>query len=193
MLESTYAVVSYLSSPLADFVNALRRSLNPMYGDWLAHVSILPPRRLAGRLNGPGGPNEMLGKLRDICRQASPFEVHLGGVSTFWPVNGVVYLSVADGCSELVGLHELLNENGMRAEEAYGYVPHVTVAQSLDEPATRAAMRQVSEAWDALPKPVRFAVDSLVLVEQVHLPGAGEKWVDIAPIPLGSLTLVSST
>jgi 2'-5' RNA ligase len=185
MSESTYAVVSYLSGPIADFINSLRRSLNPMYADWLAHVSILPPRRLRW---DRADTERRVEVLRRACQQAAPFEVELQGVSTFWPVNGVVYLNVSSGYSELVNLHALLNENGMRAEEAYGYVPHVTIAQSLDEGNTHRAMEQVMEAWSNLPKPVRFSVDSLVLVEQAS---AGEKWVDIAPFHLGSLALAS--
>ena len=183
MLESTYAVVSYLSGPLAEFVNSLRRRLNPMYGDWLAHISVLPPRRLAAPFHGGDG---RISKLRELCTQAEPFEVELDGVSTFWPVNGVVYLSVGRGQAELESLHALLNDNGLHAEEPYQYVPHVTIAQSLDERATRTALEQVLEAWNQLAKPVRFPVDSLVLVGQVSDPACGDKWVDIAPIPLGS-------
>src|SRR5689334_23989962 len=103
MHESTYAVVSYLSGPVADFINSLRRSLNPTYGDWLAHVSVLPPRRLSGGLNCE---DDRLERLRAICHQASPFDLELQGVSTFWPVNGVVYLSISSGYDDLVSLHE---------------------------------------------------------------------------------------
>ena len=112
MHESTYAVVSYLTGPLAEFVNSLRRGLNPMYGDWLAHISVLPPRRLAGPIDGK---DSRLEKLRDICRQAEPFEVELDGVSTFWPVNGVVYLSVGRGLECLEELHRLLNEKDRKS------------------------------------------------------------------------------
>lgn len=189
MQESTYAVVSYLTGPLAEFVNTLRQRLNPTYGDWLAHVSVLPPRRLAGPFHSQ---DERLQRLRSVCRQAEPFEVELDGVTTFWPVNGVVYLSVGQGQADLHALHTLLNENGMRAQEAYSYVPHVTIAQSLDERSTHAALAEVMQAWAELAKPVRFAVDSLVLVGQVNEPGSGERWVDIAPIPLGSLAMASS-
>ena len=113
-------------------------------------------------------------------------------MSTFWPVNGVVYLSVGRGQAELESLHALLNDNGLHAEEPYQYVPHVTIAQSLDERATRTALEQVLEAWNQLAKPVRFPVDSLVLVGQVSDPACGDKWVDIAPIPLGSPAFASS-
>lgn len=186
MHESTYAVVSYLTGSLAQFVNSMRLRLNPTYGDWQAHVSVLPPRRLAGPFDDSDG---RLERLRRVCRQAEPFEVELDGVSTFWPVNGVVYLSVGRGCAELEALHGLLNENGMRAYEPYNYVPHVTIAQSLDEISTQGAMTEAMTGWAALLRPVRFVVDSLVLVGQVSIPGSGEKWVDIAPIPLGSLAM----
>ena len=185
MQESTYAVVSYLSGPVADLINCLRRSLNPMYGDWLAHVSVLPPRRLPG---GLAGQDERLERLRNVCQQASPFDLELQEVSTFWPVNGVVYLSISAGYAELVNLHELLSHCGMQSSEAYGYVPHVTIAQSLDEAATHRARAQVTKAWSALSTPVRFHIESLVLVEQV----AGElKWSDVGSMQLGSFALAS--
>jgi 2'-5' RNA ligase len=189
MQQATYAVVSYLSGPLADFVNSLRHRLNPALGDWLAHVSILPPRRLAGSF---GADDERLERLRSLCRKVDGFAVELSGVNSFWPINGVVYLSIGEGASRLVQLHSLLNEGGMLAEEAYGYIPHVTIAQSLDQSATESAVQEVQEAWNRLSKPARFLVESLVLVEQVKQPDGGEKWMDLAPIPLGSLTLASS-
>jgi 2'-5' RNA ligase len=185
MQESTYAVVSYLSGPVADLINSLRRSLNPMFADWLAHVSVLPPRRLP---TGLADQEDRLERLRKICHQASPFDLELQDVSTFWPVNGVVYLSVSTGYAELVSLHQLLSECGMQSVEAYGYVPHVTIAQSLDEADTHKAMAQVAEAWSALAKPVRLHVDSLVLVEQ---PAGEVKWANIESIKLGSFALTA--
>ncbi|MSO19968.1 MAG: 2'-5' RNA ligase family protein [Acidobacteria bacterium] len=185
MLDSTYAVVSYLTGPIADFVSGLRRRLNPIYGDWLAHVSVLPPRLLSWTV---GDRDNRLAHLRERCRQIAPFEVSLDGVSTFWPVNGVVYLRVAEGLTQLAELHSLLNHNGMYSAEPYAYVPHVTVVQALDEVATQDALKEVSLAWTELPQPIRFRVDSLVLVGQ----DTPDHWVDIAPIPLGSYSLSSS-
>jgi len=178
MADHTFAVVSYLSGQPAEFINGFRRRLNPVYGEWLAHLSVLPPRRLSGSVE------DCLALLRRQCEQIAPLDVALDGVSTFWPVSGVVYLSISEGYQELVALHDLLNVETMQSREAHRYVPHITVAQELDESSTHSVHEEVARAWSDLAQPFRLRVDSLVLVEQA----APNQWIDVAPIPLGSLS-----
>jgi len=134
MGELNCAVVAYLPGPLGEFVDSLRGRLNPRFAHWQAHVSILPPRPL------PAGPNQALAELREKCLLQEPFEAELSEVLTFWPANGVVYLSISTGSERLVALHELLNGGPLGWVEPYSYVPHVTIAQELDEAETRAAL-----------------------------------------------------
>lgn len=171
------SVVAYLPGPLGEFVDGLRKRLNPRFANWLAHVSILPPRPL------PPHPEDVLPEIREKCLMLEPFVATLGEVQTFWPVNGVVYLSISVGAERLVGLHGRLNCGYLERVEPYPYVPHVTLAQELDEAATQAVLAEASQEWTRYPGTASFRVDSLSLVRQE----ADQRWVDLAPIPLGGV------
>src|SRR5258707_751942 len=107
MEENNYAVVVYLPGELREFVDKLRRRFDPSLAAWLPHVTILPPRPLQTPLEGP------LDMIRKHCAREKPFDAAIGGVSTFWPVSGVVYLSLSPGEEKLVRLHDDLNCDGL--------------------------------------------------------------------------------
>ena len=48
MAEALYAVVSYISGELGDFVDELRSELMPAQSHLRAHITLLPPRPLLG-------------------------------------------------------------------------------------------------------------------------------------------------
>ncbi len=175
MGELNCAVVAYLPGPLGEFVDSLRGRLNPRFAHWQAHVSILPPRPL------PAGPNQALAELREKCLLQEPFEAELSEVLTFWPANGVVYLSISTGSERLVALHELLNGGPLGWVEPYSYVPHVTIAQELDEAETRAALREACCEWARYAGSRSFRGESLSLVRQEP----DQRWTDLAPVLLG--------
>ena len=110
-----------------------------------------------------------------------PFEAKLSEVQTFWPVKGVVYLSVSLGSQRLVELHDLLNGGPLGRVEPFPYVPHITLAQELDESQTRTVLHEASQAWARYVGPTTFRVESLSLVRQRE----DQCWIDLAPVPLG--------
>ena len=170
-------MVAYLPGELGRFVDDLRRRLNPRFAAWLAHVTILPPRPLSATAEA------MLAQVREKCLGVGPFAASLGGVFTFWPANGVVYLSFAAGFSRLLELHEQLNCGCLERVETYPYVPHVTLAQELDEAETQTVLREAAQEWARYKGELSFRVESLSLVRQEP----DKRWIDLAPIPLGSL------
>ena len=172
-----HAVVAYLPGELSGFIDALRRRLNPEFASWTAHVTILPPRLLHG------SPEEALSIIRQKSSLVEPFEVGLESVSTFWPVTGVVYLSFGKGVERLVQLHDTLNCGSVAQQEIYAYVPHVTVSQGLDETRTQNMLAEISAEWRRFAGDLTFRIESLRLVEQT----SANCWVDLAPIPLGTL------
>lgn len=121
--------------------------------------------------------------VREKCALVEPFEVRLEGVSTFWPVNGVVYLSFGTGLERLIQLHDTLNCGNLAQEETYTYIPHVTLAQELDEAVTRDVLAEISRVWSRFAGDLSFRIESLSFVQQT----SNNRWVDLAPIPLGVL------
>lgn len=175
MGEVSCSVVAYLPEPLGEFIDSLRKRLNPRFANWRAHVSILPPRLLSRP------PEEMLDQFREQCLVLDPFEATLSEVQTFWPVNGVVYLSISAGSERLTEFHDRLNSGGLARVEPYPYVPHVTIAQELDEAETQAVLREASREWARYAGTPTFRVESLLLVRQEP----DQRWTDLAPILLG--------
>jgi len=177
MDELSYAVVAYLPGRLGRFVDHLRQRVNPAFACWQAHVTLLPPRLLRGT------PEESLAKIRQTCGPLEPFEVAVDGWSTFWPVNGVVYLTLGKGSERLVQLHDALNCDGLAQQEVYPYIPHITLAQQLDETGTQKVLAEVASEWTRYDGEVSFRVESLTLVRQMP----DNRWADLAPVPLGIL------
>ena len=176
MPESRYSVIAYLRGRLGQFIDEQRDKLNPEYSSSLAHVTILPPRSLIFP------PDELIASLRKRCAHREPFDVTVEGVNTFWPANGVVFLSLSDGFDELLALHRELNVGDLHQYEPYPFVPHITVAQDLDDQATQETLVALANAWEKYDGDKSFRVESLCLVQQSE----GVKWRNLAPIPLSS-------
>ena len=83
-----YAVVAYVKNELGRFVEDLCRELHPELGHLPAHLTILPPRILAGP------ETEALAALERLCSDVQPFEVGMNGVESFQPLTPTVYLRV---------------------------------------------------------------------------------------------------
>ena len=177
MGAGTFSLVAYLPGEMGKFVDSLRKRLNPDFADWLAHVTILPPRPLGAT------PEEALALIRQKCLFLDPFQASLGRVLSFWPVKGVVYLSFTAGFQGLVDLHDLLNWDGLAYAEPYSHVPHVTVAQELDEASVGTVLEEITREWARYGGEISLRIESLSLVRQEP----DRRWVDLGPIQLGRL------
>lgn len=175
MGEDNYAVVSYLGGELGQFIDSLRRHFDPTLASWLAHVTLLPPRPLQAPLEAP------LDDIRRQCASVEPFEAAIQGVSTFWPVSSVVYLSFSQGADRLVELHGALNSGLLAYPEIHPYVPHITIAQELDERGKDNVLAEVRREWARYGAETSFRVESLFLVQKTP----DNRWVELAPIHLG--------
>jgi 2'-5' RNA ligase len=182
MAQESYAVVSYIPGRLGSFIDDLRRRFDPQVGAWLAHVTILPPRPLEAPLDGA------LEMLRQQCASFDPFDVNIQEVRTFWPVSGVVYLGLSSGAELLCDLHNTLNAGPLEFAEPHDYVPHITIAQELGEWDKDLVMAEVEGEWVHYPAEAWFRVESLFLVKKTP----ENRWVDLAPIPLGGRLVHSS-
>ena len=123
MQKPRYALVAYLKNAAGEFVENLRRELHPDLPHLAAHLTILPPRPLQGT------ESSALQFLERICGKEEPFEVTLGEVETFIPVTPTVYIRVQGAAARMSELHSKLNTEALAFEEAWPYIPHLTIAK----------------------------------------------------------------
>jgi 2'-5' RNA ligase len=171
---NSFALVSYLSGPLAAFLNRLRCDLVPECAA-KAHITILPPRPLSG------SPEEAWQQLQQALQDFQPFRVELGEINVF-PGFEAVYLSIRSGYQELERMHAALNAGRLAYEEPFPYYPHVTLAQELPPQELAAAMEMAAGRWREFPQPRGFMVDKLTFVQNTP----ENRWTDLAAVDLAS-------
>ena len=171
-----YALVAYVKNDLGRFVEDLRRELHPELGHLPAHITILPPRTLAG------SEAEALATLERLCGGVEPFDVGLDVVETFQPLTPTVYLRVAQAALRLVELHERLNTAALDFCEQWPYMPHLTIVKLADESRLPAALELARQRWSAYRGPRSLRVEELTFVREGQHSG---HWTDLAPVPLG--------
>ena len=175
-----YALVAYVKSPVGEFVENLRRELQPDLPYLAAHLTLLPPRPL------PGTEAAALQGVGRICGQAEPFEVTLGDMQSFVPATPTVYIRVTYGASRLQELHDQLNQQTLAFVEEWPYIPHLTIVKMATEPMAEQALRIARERWQHYSGSRRILLDRLTFVRE----DAQNCWVDLAPVLLGG-SLVS--
>ncbi len=168
----SFALVSYLTGPLAKFLDDLRHELAP--GCFArAHVTVLPPRRLAA------SPEAVWRDLSDRVQDCAPFDVELGGAEIF-PISKVIYVSVKQGFARLHQLHDQLNCGAAHFDEPFEYHPHITLAQDLPADAVRGALTLASERWRESGMPHTFTVGKLAFVQSTP----DKRWRDLYTVDL---------
>ena len=175
MQNPRYALVAYVKSPVAEFVESLRRELHPSLPHLAAHLTILPPRLLRGT------EAVALQELERICGEAAPFEVALGDVETFVPLNPTVYIKVAHAAERLCDLHDRLNAANLAFAEEWPYLPHLTIIKVAAEELAQDALVTARERWSHFAGSRRVLVDQLTFVRE----DMQNCWIDLAPVPLG--------
>src|SRR6516165_5537711 len=140
--QQRYALVAYVKNDVGEFVEKLRKELHPELPHLAAHVTLLPPRLLAGT------ESSALETLREYCEQVEPFEVSLGEVETFIPVTPTVFIRVAYAAYRMRELHDLLNIDGLKTPEEWPYMPHVTIVKMSSERQAQYAYRAARTRWE---------------------------------------------
>jgi len=122
-MSQRYGVVAYVTAPVGQFVEHLRRELRPSLPRSEAHLTILPPRSL----HVPEA--EALAALQPVCEQTRPFQIVLGDVTTFLPGTPTVFVGVGEGADRMGELHRTLNTGALASKETWPYVPHLTIVR----------------------------------------------------------------
>ena len=185
-----YAVVSYLSGPLAEFAECLRAELTPDHAHLRAHITVLHPRLLVNPAEyRPATKSPALSALElaacaildQACAPLGPIRVSLGDVASFAPAHPTIYLPVEDGARHLRYLNSLLKAGPLNSPEPWTYVPHLTLATLPDNETAVRACEQAGAAWQAYRGPREFLIEELSLVRE---DSAGH-WLDLHTASLG--------
>lgn len=123
-------VVGIPDSYSAELTQARRAAGDPLALHIPPHVTLLPPIEV-----GAGVVDQVRTHLARVASEHTPFEMTLAGTETFRPVSPVVYVAVARGWDECVSLQSHVNSGVLETELQFPYHPHVTIAQSVPEPA----------------------------------------------------------
>jgi 2'-5' RNA ligase len=169
---NSFALVAYLSDPLAGFLNRLRTDLVPGCHA-KAHVTVLPPRPLSA------SPQEAWSEIEKHLQEVAPFRVELADVEIF-PATNVIYLSVSAGNLELRRLHRLLNTGPCAFREPFSYHPHLTLAQELEPGQVAGALETTRQRWREFSDRRGFMVENLTFVQNT----IDNRWTDLNLYPL---------
>lgn len=121
-----FGIVIFPSKKIQDYANSLRRRYDP-------HYALIPPHLT---LKGPfeatdEGIKEITNKIQTIASNFSPVNITINKISSFKPVNNVIYLKV-DSPEELESLHHELC-TAFEGNQEYNFVPHITLGQKMSD------------------------------------------------------------
>jgi 2'-5' RNA ligase len=179
MLGLQYAAVAYVRNPVGIFVEELRRELHPSHTHADAHITILPPRPLMGT------EEEAVELLQEVCAAAQSFEITMGDVESFIPATPTVFIRVAYGAYRMRELHDQFNVNGLEFCEPWPYMPHLTVVKADTQHEAEQVLDIARRRWEKFKDGRKIRIDSITFVK-----GNGDRWLDVAPLPLGEGKLV---
>jgi len=170
-----YALVAYVRSELGEFIEGLRREVHPPQAHLPTHITVLPPRPLAGT------EKEAIAMLQSMGVKVAPFQVELGEVESFLPTTPTVFIRVSRAGYKMRELHDLMNRAPLKFDEDLPYMPHVTIAKLDDNTCAAEALRVSEERWENYRGSHAIEVAKLAFVR-----GYGHNWTDLAVIPLSA-------
>lgn len=182
MPTSRYALVTYVRNPVGEFVEQLRQELHPTMPHMAAHLSILPPRDLAGTEAAA------MEFLEEACSRVVPFSVDLGDVETFLPTTPTVFIAVQKAAARMRELHDQLCGKGLRYQESWPYTPHLTILKTDRDEQAHAAYVVARQRWAEFHGTRQVRVEQLMFVREND--GC---WHDVASLVLGRGQLSSKS
>jgi 2'-5' RNA ligase len=161
-------------------IDGLRRALGDQsLGRVAPHLTLVPPVNISRDRTG-----EALATMRRAAAAAPrSLTLVLGPVSTFLPVNPVLFLAVSGDTAGLGTLRDAVFSGPFERPLRWPWVPHVTLADQLDEARLGAALATLD----------RYRAE--VAVGEVHVlhevgRGPARRWEPVADSALGPPALV---
>ena len=174
MARQRLGVVLLVPQPLATEIDGVRRALGDEARERIPpHITLVPPVNVAER-DLP----RAFTLVRTAASTIAPLTLRIGPVATFAPVNPVAYLRVGGEPQVLEALERLRTkclEGPLERSSEHEFVPHVTVANELDDTRLDQAARLLSD----------FSVETTI--DRVHVLAElpGRTWRPVADAPLG--------
>ncbi|KKI93677.1 hypothetical protein WQ54_03460 [Bacillus sp. SA1-12] len=122
-----YGIALFPSKKLQDLANSYRKRYDTHYALVPPHVTLKTSFEATDEEL-----TQITRELRNIAEEASPLKLTIKKVSSFAPVNNVIYLKV-EPTDELQGLHEKLHNGVLKSQPEYSFVPHITIGQNLSD------------------------------------------------------------
>ena len=122
-----YGIVLFPSKKLQDLANSYRKRYDPNY-------ALIPPHlTLKNAFEASDDQiKEISSQLHEISAKIKPVTLRVYKVSSFSPVNNVIYFKV-DPTDELNELHHYLHSGAFGDTLEYSFVPHITIGQKLSD------------------------------------------------------------
>jgi 2'-5' RNA ligase len=173
-----YALVAYVRNPVGQFVEELRRGLHSDRPELPAHLTILPPRPLQG------SEDEARQVIQRVCAATEPFAVEMGDVETFVPTTPTVFIRVAHAAYRMRELHDRLDTGPLACQEAWPYMPHLTIVKFDQAEAAQAAVAGTQLRWAQYPGSRIIRIEELTFVREGAEPYS---WIDLVSLRLGGI------
>ncbi|REB09573.1 hypothetical protein DVB69_01825 [Sporosarcina sp. BI001-red] len=149
-----YGVVAFPSKKLQDLSNGYRKRYDPHYAKITPHMTV------KGVFDADETEiREVAEAIRNVAKKHKPFELSVSKVSSFAPITNTIFFKVALN-DELLALHGALNNDGFFGPlPQYGFVPHITIAQSLTS----------GEHDDIIGQLKMVGADHSEIIDRIHL------------------------
>ncbi|MGG3799497.1 YjcG family protein [Metabacillus fastidiosus] len=122
-----YGIVLFPSKEIQDAVNSYRKRYDTNYALIAPHVTIKSAFFATDEEIKP-----IVQELHKIAEDTQPIKLNIQKVSSFSPVNKVIYLKI-EPTKQLLDLHSKLHSGILDEKPDYSFVPHITVGQNLSE------------------------------------------------------------
>ncbi len=122
-----FGVVIFPSKKLQDVANSYRKRYDPHYALISPHLTIKEVFEASEEEL-----KDVTSALALAAKETNPFDLTIRKVSSFSPVNNVVYLKV-EPTDELQHLYDRVHSGMLDQEVPYSFVPHITIGQKLSD------------------------------------------------------------
>jgi 2'-5' RNA ligase len=120
-----YGIVIFPGKELQDKANSLRKRYDPKYALIPPHVTLVSEFEANNEEI-----KEISKKLDQVANHFHSIALNILKISTFQPVNNVVYLKI-EPTSDLEDLHVELSSSLGLEKPHHPFVPHITIGQNL--------------------------------------------------------------